>query len=50
MSCEVNGHSVEKDLTITERDKLGEWTYSCKIEEIVRGYGIDMYTLLYLNG
>ena len=32
-----------------ERDRLREQAYGCQREGIIRGFGMDMYTLLYLK-
>ena len=33
----------------TERDRLRDWIYGCHGEEIVRAFGMDMYTHCYIS-
>jgi len=33
----------------TETHRLREWTYSCQVKGILKEFGMDMYTVLYLK-
>ena len=47
----VESKMIQMNLLTKQKEthRLGEWTYDCLGEEIVKDLGMDMYTLLYLK-